>query len=113
MEYEIITIGKKTYPIKFGFNALRKYSVLTNTKLSDLEKLGSEMDLNSALTLCFCGIQDGHRAAKQDFKITIDDLADQFDGNWDCLEEVFNVLARHMTDGMDREKKKAAKKAKK
>lgn len=113
MEYEIITIGKKDHPIKFGFNALRNYSVMTNTKLSDLEKLGNDMDLNSALTLCYCGIKDGYRSAKKDFNLSLDDLADQFDGNWESLENVFNVLAEHMSDGMDQQKKKTAKRVKK
>ena len=71
------------------------------------------MDLNAALTLCYCGIQDGYRAAKKDFTLSIDDLADQFDGNWGSLEKIFTVLAKHMTDGLDKEKKKPAKKAKK
>jgi hypothetical protein len=112
MEYDIIKIGDNTHCIKFGFNALRKYSLMTNTKLSELEKLGADMDLNSALTLCFCGIQDGYRAAGKKFNLTIDDLADQFDGNWDCLESVFTTLAKHMTDGFDTEKKKKLKTAK-
>jgi hypothetical protein len=112
MEYQIIEIGKNEHPIKFGFNALRKYSLMTNTKLSELDKLGDDMDLNSALCLCFCGIADGYRAAKKDFKLTLDDLADQFDGNWDCMANVFNVLADQMSDGVT-EKKKKAKVAKK
>ena len=80
---------------------------MTNTKLSELDKIGEDMDLNSALSLCFCGIQDGYRAAKKDFKLTLDDLADQFDGNWDCMENVFNVLADQMSDGVTEKKKKA------
>lgn len=112
MEYEVITIGDKDFPIKFGFNALRKYSLMTNTKLSDLQNIGEDIDLNSAITLCFCGIQDGCRVSGKQFKMTIDDLADLFDGNWDCLEAVFSVLASQMTDGFD-EKKKKPKKAKK
>tara|TARA_R100000773_G_scaffold27464_1_gene23756 strand:+ start:398 stop:736 length:339 start_codon:yes stop_codon:yes gene_type:complete len=112
MEYKVITIGDKDFPIKFGFNALRKYSIMTNTKLADLQKIGEGMDLNSALTLCYCGIQDGCRVAKKKFDMTIDDLADLFDGNWDCMESVFSVLASQMTDGFD-EKKKTPKKVKK
>ena len=40
MNYTFIEIDNKKYPIKFGFNALRKYSTKTNTTLQDLDKLG-------------------------------------------------------------------------
>lgn len=112
MEYEIITIGDKDFPIKFGFNALRNYSVMTNTSLADLQKIGSNMDLNSALTLCYCGIKDGCRVSKQKLNLTIEELADLFDGNYDCLESVFEVLGRQMSDGFEK-KKKAKQKIKK
>ena len=59
MNYKMITIGKEDHPIKFGFNALRKYSKMTNTSLADLDKLGQEMTLDNALILMYCGIEDG------------------------------------------------------
>lgn len=110
--YTIIKIGEHSHPCKFGFNALRKYSLMTNTKLSELQNLGSDMSLDSALTLCFCGIQDGYRSAKMEFNLTIDDLSDQFDGNFEAMEQVFETLAEQMNDGFT-EKKKKAKKVKK
>ncbi len=73
MNYTFIEIDKKKYPIKFGFNALRKYSTKTNTTLQDLDKLGTDMTLDDALTLIYCGVEDGYRAAKQECKISIDD----------------------------------------
>ena len=113
MEYEVITIGENDFPIKFGFNALRKYSIMTNTSLADLQKIGSDMDLNAALTLCYCGIIDGSRVAKKECKLSLDDLADMFDGNWDCMEKVFAVLAKQMNDGFEKKKKpKVVKKQK-
>ena len=75
-----------------------------------IEKAGPNLWLLKVVyrsKLCFCGIQDGYRAAKKDFKLTLDDLADQFDGNWDCMENVFNVLADQMSDGVTEKKKKA------
>ena len=39
MNYTFIEINKQKLPIKFGFNALRKYSSKTNTSLQDLDKL--------------------------------------------------------------------------
>ena len=110
MDYEIIAIGKKKLPIKFGFNALRIYSELTGITLSQLGNIGSDMSLNEAITLMWCGLKDGHRAAKQDFEMTIDEASDLIDGNFDCLEKVFEVLAKQMSSGF--EKKNQAKKTK-
>ena len=107
MKYEIIEIGSKKFPIKFGFAALRNYSNLTGTSLADLDKIGVNMTLDGALTLMYCGIKDGHRVSKQDFTLDIDDIADALDGNMDCLEKVFEVLARQMSDGNTEGKQKA------
>ena len=37
--YTFVKINGKDFPIKFGFNALRKYSDATDTALADLDKL--------------------------------------------------------------------------
>lgn len=112
MKYEIIEIGEEKLPLRFGFNALRKYSVMTGATMNDLNKLASgTLTFNDAFSLVYCGIEDGHRAAKQPFKMSIDEVTDLFDGNMDCMEKAFDVLARSMGDGT--EKKKKAKRAKK
>ena len=108
MNYTFININEKKYPIKFGFNALRKYSSKTNTSLQDLDKLGDNMTLDSALTLIYCGIEDGYRAAKQEFDLTIDDLADLIDNDYDSLGRAMEIQAEHM--GGSKEKKQKAKK---
>ena len=111
MKYEFIDLGGEKFPIKFGFAALRHYSNITGTTLADLDKIGNNMTLDDALTLMYCGIKDGHRASKQEFDLDIDDIADLLDGNMHCLEKVFEVLGRQMSDGT--EGKQKAKKAKK
>ena len=112
MKYEIIKIGNKKFPIKFGFAALRNYSNLTGTSLTDLDKIGVNMTLDHALTLMYCGIKDGHRSSKQEFNLEVDDIADLLDGNMDCFEKVFEVLARQMSDGnAGKQKAKRAKKS--
>ena len=108
MNYTFIEINNKKYPIKFGFNALRKYSSKTNTTLQDLDKLGNNMTLDNALNLIYCGIEDGYRAAKQECKITIDDLADLIDNDYDSIAKAMEILAEQM--GGDTEKKQKAKK---
>lgn len=108
MNYTFIEINNKKLPIKFGFNALRKYSSKTNTSLQDLDKLGVDMTLDDALTLIYCGIEDGHRAAKQDCDLSVDDLADLIDGDFDCIGKAMEILAEQM--GGNNEKKQKAKK---
>ena len=108
MTYEFIQINEKKYPIKFGFNALRKYSAKTNTSLSDLDKLGSNMTLDSALILIHCGIEDGYRAAKQNCELSIDDLADLIDTDYDAIARAMKILGDQM--GGSKGKKTKAKK---
>ena len=92
MKYEILEIGEHKMPIRFGFNALRKYSLMTGSTMNDLNKLSSG-------------------AAKQPFTYNIDEVTDMFDGNMDCMEKAFEILGRAMGDG--NEKKVKAKKVKK
>ncbi len=114
--YEIIEIGDKKFPVSFGFAALRNYSTMTGTTLADLNKLGTNMTLDDALVLMWCGIKDGHRRAKieGEFTLDVDDVADLIDGNIGCLEQVFEVLSNQMTGNTQAGGKKTkAKKLKK
>ena len=109
MKYEIIEIGDNKYPVRFGFNALRKYSLKTGATLNDLNKLSNgEMTFNDAFVLIYCGIEDGHRASKQEFRMSVDDITDLFDGHMEKMEEMFTLLGRAMNN--DNEGKKKAKK---
>ena len=108
MTYKFLEINDKKYPIKFGFNALRKYSAKTNTSLSDLDKLGANMTLDGALILIYCGIEDGYRAANQDCNISVDDLADLIDTDYDAIAKAMTILSDQM--GGSKGKKTKAKK---
>ncbi len=109
MNYTFIEINKEKLPIKFGFNALRKYSSKTNTSLQDLDTLGVDMTLDDALTLIYCGLEDGHRAAQQDCDLSVDDLADLIDGDFDSIGKAMEILAEQM-GGNTGKKQKAKKK---
>lgn len=108
MNYTFIEIKDKKYPIKFGFSALAKYSKETNTSLQKLGNIGDDMTLSDALTLIYCGLEAGYRAAKQDCDITIDDLADLIDGDFDFIARAMSIFAEQM--GENKEKKGKAKK---
>jgi len=112
MKYEILEIGEHKLAVRFGFNALRKYSLMTGATMNDLNKLASgQLTFNDAFSLIYCGIEDGYRATKQPFTYSLDDITDMFDGNMDCMEKAFEILARAMGDG--NEKKPKAKRVKK
>ena len=112
MKYEILEIGEHKMAVRFGFNALRKYSLMTGATMNDLNKLASgQLTFNDAFSLIYCGIEDGYRASKQPFTYSLDDVTDMFDGNMDSMEKAFEMLARAMGDG--NEKKPKAKKVKK
>jgi hypothetical protein len=96
MEYTFVKIGEDKYPIKFGFAALRKYSLKTGTTLADLSNIGEKMTLNEALILIHCGIEDGYRAAKQECEVSLDDLADKMDGDMDAIGRCMEVLSKMM-----------------
>ena len=66
------------------------------------------MNLDNALTLIFCGIEDGYRAAKQEFTLTMDDLADLIDDDFDAVGRCMEVLSEQM--GGNTEKKQKANK---
>ena len=108
MNYTFIEINEKKHPIKFGFAALAKYSKKTNTSLQDLDKLGADMTLDGALTLIYCGIEDGYRAAKQECDLSIDDLADLIDTDYDVITRAMNILTEQM-GGSEGKKQKAKK----
>jgi len=112
MKYEILEIGETKLAIRFGFNALRNYSLKTGATMSDLDKLGNgQITFNDAFTLIYCGIQDGHRAAKQPFAYSLDEITDLFDGNMDCMGKAFEILSKSISDGSGG--KKTAKKKRK
>jgi hypothetical protein len=112
MKYEILEIGEHKMAVRFGFNALRKYSLMTGATMNDLNKLAEgKLTFNDAFSLIYCGIEDGYRASKQPFTYSLDDVTDMFDGNMDAMEKAFEMLARAMGDG--NEKKPKAKKVKK
>ena len=108
--YTFVELGGEKYPIKFGFNALRKYSKKTGTTLAQLNNLGADMSLDGALILIHCGIEDGYRAAKQECKLTIDDLADKMDGDMEGISRCMEILAEMM--GGKNEKKQKPKRVK-
>ena len=108
MTYEILEIDGRDYPIRFGFNALREYSKITGSTMQDLNKLANgQTTFNDAFALIYCGMKDGARKAKKEFRYSIADVTDLFDGNLNAMEEAFEILGRAMEDSSGEKKSKA------
>ena len=108
--FEYVKINETTRPVKFGFNALRHFSRMTGMSIQDMDKIGQNMTFDNAISLIFCGLQDGCRAAKEDFTMSIDDLADDLDNDYDAIERCMVIFADMMTP--DKQKKSQEKKKK-
>lgn len=118
MNYELIELSGKNYPIYFGFNALRKYCALTGTSLNKLMSLGQDMTLDDALKLVLVGIEEGSRKSDQDFTLTIDELGDMLDTDMSGLTRALEIFGEQMGHNMaspqkGTKKNKAPKKLKK
>tara|TARA_R100000995_G_C3478402_1_gene122367 strand:+ start:928 stop:1275 length:348 start_codon:yes stop_codon:yes gene_type:complete len=107
--YEFVKIGDKTYPVKFGFNALRHFSKMTGIAIQDFSKIGVNMTFDTALTLIYVGLMDGSRAAKEEFHLTIDDLADLLDTDMEAIERCMVLFTEMMTPKQNKALKSQSK----
>ena len=96
MNYEIIEIAGKKFPIFFGFNGLRKYCGNTGTSLQMLMNLGENMTLDQALQLVLVGIEEGCRKSGEEFNLTIDDLGDMLDSDMNGLTTALEIFGEQM-----------------
>lgn len=101
---QIIETNERKLPVRFGFNALREFSRMTGMTLAQLESMGSDMTLDQAITLMFCGLKDGARKEKTQFRYSVDDVADWIDDDEELIEKVFKVFEEQFSS--DAEKKK-------
>lgn len=91
--YELITINKKEFPIRYGMNALRIFCKETNKTLNDLSKLGNDMSLEDSIQLVRAGLMDGGRKAGQPCLISIEDIADALDDDMDILTNAMDIFS--------------------
>jgi len=96
MNYEIIEIDGKKFPIFFGFNGLRKYCRNTGTSLNKLMTLGQDINLDEALNLVLVGIEEGCRKSGEKFELSIDDLGDMLDNDMDGLARALELFGEQM-----------------
>ena len=115
--FEVVILNGKDYSIRYGMNALRMYCKQTNKSLTDLEKLGQDMSLDDACQLILAGLRDGARVAGKDFSLSVEDMADILDEDFDALQKCLNVFSEQFTAKYNKEvnekrEKKTSKKNK-
>jgi len=76
-----INLKGELYPVKFGMWSLVLFEDMTGKSLInwDIEK---ELSFKDSLILVYCGLKNGARAEKKEFKLTLEDIADL---SWKCL----------------------------
>ncbi len=110
MDYQIVKIAGKNFPLYFGFNALRKFCRNTGTSLSKLQTLGEDMTLDDALQLIVVGLEEGVRKAGTGEIVTPDEMGDLLDEDMGGLSEALKVFGEQIGDNLGGEKKGAKKK---
>ena len=95
--FEIVIINGTDYPVRFGMNALRLFCKETNRKLTDLDKLGQDLSLDDACFLIKAGLTDGARKAGKEFSLSVDDIADILDEDFDALQKVLDVFSEQFS----------------
>lgn len=95
---EHIEIAGKSYPIKYGFNALRIFTAQTGISFQEIGNLSEGITLEQAICLMYAGLKDGARVEKAEFTMTIDDISDLLDEDQEALNKCMEVFARAFAD---------------
>ena len=111
--FEYVEINGKKFPCKYGFNALRHFSRMSGTSISEMESIGNNMTFDTAICLIFCGLKDGARAAQEDFNYTMDDLGDDLDNDMTAIERCMILFTEQMGGKEEKKSPRAVTKAKK
>ena len=106
-----LAIGGELRPLHYGFASLAEWCDLTGSGLNDLSKLGNNLSLNAAIQLIYCGLKHGARRSKEDFKYSVEDVADWIDDEgMDIFNEAMEVFSESMAKITPEKKKKGSKK---
>ena len=114
--FEVVILNGKDYPCSFGMNTIRLWCKSTDRNLQDLDKIGEDMSLNDAVYLVQAGLTDGARRAGKQFDLSVEEISDLLDDDFDALQRVLNVFSEQFsakmggTEGNAKGSKKAPKK---
>ena len=86
-------------------------------KILMVDKLGNDMSLDDAIQLIYAGLKDGSRVSGQECSLSVDDVADLLDEDFEALNKVLEIFSNQFSakfegEGNDKATKKVAKKKK-
>lgn len=100
-----VKVGEQLYPVKYGFNALRVFCNASGIELQDIEKIATSMSLDHAINLVWAGLKDGARVEKQEFDLTIEDVADMMDEDNTLITQCMELFISSFVKPNSEEKK--------
>lgn len=105
MNAQLVKVGDNTYPVKYGFNALRLFCNASGIELQELEKLGESITFDYAINLVWAGLKDGARVEKQSFDLTVEDVADLLDQDPSLINQCVELFTASFIKPASGEKK--------
>lgn len=105
MDTQLIKVGEKAYPVKYGFNALRLFCNKSGIELQELEQIASSMKIDHAINLVWAGMKDGARVEKQEFDLTPEDIADLMDEDNTLINQCMELFVTSFIKPSSGEKK--------
>jgi len=105
MTTQLIKVGEKAYPVKYGFNALRLFCNESGIELQELEKIGQSISIDHAINLVWAGMKDGARVEKQAFDLTPEDVADLLDEDSTLINQCMELFVASFIKPSSEEKK--------
>jgi hypothetical protein len=91
-----IDFGGQKRPVKYGMNALSIIAKLESIDLANITALGDGIDFSLMRTIVFAGLQEGARAEREAFSLTIEDVGDIMDGSIDIAEDFVQLMSDQM-----------------
>ena len=108
-ELNKLGIGGEMRPVHFGFATLADWCDMCKMTLADISKLGDNMPISTAISMVFCGLKHGARKSKEEFKYSVEDVADWLDDDQNALTETMEIFTKSMGKVEKSKKEKGVK----
>jgi len=93
---KLIEFGGQKRPVKYGMNALAFISKVESIDMANISAMGDGIDFSLMRTIVYAGLQEGARAEKKEFTLTLEDVGDFMDGEVDIAEEFVELMSEQM-----------------
>jgi len=103
----VITIGGKNRPVRFGINALAEFNKATGTNFEWIFKIAQNplsVDFDQLRWLVFVGLKNGAAENNQAIDFTITDVGHWLDKDFKTFPEFVKILGESLPELEDDEK---------